>query len=150
MSTMTGRGRTGHKDHLDRFAQVPLFSGLSKKDLEVVARASVQVTVEPGRVLTRQGETGHEFFLISDGSCDVQRDDKTVATLSAGQWFGEMAVLAKSPRNATVVAAEPTTLLVLGQREFLGVLDQVPTIGAKMLRTLAARVRDQESDTVTH
>lgn len=136
--------------YLDNLAQVPLFSGLSRRDLQTVARASDEVTVDTGRVLTKEGEVGHEFFLIVEGSCGVRRGTRKVATLGPGQWFGEMAVLAKGPRTATVIAEEPTTLLVLGQREFLGVLDQVPSVAPKLLRALAERVREVENKSVAH
>jgi CRP-like cAMP-binding protein len=135
---------------LDQLAKVPLFAGLSRKDLQLLARESDQVTVEAGRVLTREGESGHEFFLILDGRCSVRRGNRKIATLGPGQWFGELAVLAKGPRTATVLAEEPTTLLVLGQRELLGILDEVPAVSVKMLRTLAERVRDSGNRSVAH
>jgi CRP-like cAMP-binding protein len=138
----------GKNDHLDKLAQVPLFAGLSRRDLQRIAKASDEVTVEPGRVLVREGEVGHEFFLILDGSCTVKRGTRKVATLANGHWFGEMAVLSKAPRNATVVADVPTTLLVLGQREFFGALDEVPALSTKLLRTLATRLRDADTRNV--
>jgi CRP/FNR family cyclic AMP-dependent transcriptional regulator len=140
----------GKNDQLDHLAQVPLFAELSRRDLQKVAKASDEVTVETGRVLVREGELGHEFFLIMTGSCTVRRGNRKVATLGPGQWFGEMAVLSKAARNATVVADEPSTLLVLGQREFFGVLEDVPNLSTKLLRTLATRLRDADTRNVGH
>jgi CRP-like cAMP-binding protein len=65
-----------------------------------------------------------------------------VADLGPGDHFGELALLDGGPRTATVIARTPLTVLVLGQREFAGVLDSVPGIAHKLLATLATRIRD--------
>lgn len=140
----------GKSNHLDSLAQVPLFADLSRRDLQKIDRASDEVTVDAGRTIVREGEMGHEFFLIKSGSCTVKRGNRKVATLGDGHWFGEMAVLAKAARNATVTADVPTSLLVLGQREFFAVLDDVPELSTKLLRTLATRLRDADARNVGH
>jgi CRP-like cAMP-binding protein len=137
-------------DYLDHLGNVPLFTGLSKRDLQRVAKVSEEVSVEPGRVLVDQGRTGHEFFLILDGTASVRKNSRKTAELGPGQYFGEMALLDRGPRSATVVAESPMTLLVLGQREFSGVLDEVPSMAHKMLATMAGRLRDADSRALTH
>src|SRR5688500_4056150 len=94
----------GKKDLLDQLAAVPLFAGLSKADLQRGAGAADEVAVKPGRVLVEQGRLGHEFFLILDGTAIVRRNDRKVATLGRGSYFGELSLLDKGPRDATVVA----------------------------------------------
>jgi CRP/FNR family transcriptional regulator, cyclic AMP receptor protein len=138
--------------YLDHLAKVPLFSALSKKDLQRVARASDEIDVEAGRVIVDQGRTGHEFFLIVDGRAAVKRNNRKVADLGPGQYFGELALLDRGPRSASVVAETPMTLLVLGQREFTGVLDGVPGMATKILSTMAQRLREADSKaaSVTH
>jgi CRP/FNR family transcriptional regulator, cyclic AMP receptor protein len=138
--------------HLDHLARVPLFSALSKKDLQRVAKASDEIDVEPGRVIVDQGRTGHEFFLIIDGKAAVKRNNRKVTELGPGQYFGELALLDRGPRSASVVAETPMTLLVLGQREFNGVLDGVPGMASKVLSTMAQRLREADSKaaSVTH
>lgn len=138
--------------HLEHLAKVPLFSALSKKDLQRVAKASDEIDVEPGRLIVDQGRTGHEFFLIIDGKAAVKRNNRKVAELSPGQYFGELALLDRGPRSASVVAESPMTLLVLGQREFNGVLDGVPGMASKILSTMAQRLREADSKaaSVTH
>lgn len=137
-------------DYLDHLGNVPLFQGLSKRDLQRVAKVSEEVQVDAGRVLVDQGRTGHEFFLILDGQASVRKNSRKTAELGPGQYFGEMALLDRGPRSASVVAETPMTLLILGQREFSGVLDEVPSMAHKMLATMAGRLRDADSKALTH
>jgi CRP-like cAMP-binding protein len=141
------RGRNAYLDHL---AQVPLFSACSKKDLQTVARAADEVGIKAGKVLVEEGKPGHEFFLILDGKATVLRGKKKVATLGPGQYFGEMALLDRGPRSATVVAETDMDLLVLGQREFSGVVDEVPALAHKLLATMAQRLRESDSRAYSH
>lgn len=136
--------------YLDHLAEVPLFSAATRKDLQRIARASDEVDVAAGRVLVEQGRLGHEFFLILDGTASVRRDNRKVATLEAGQYFGELSLLDKGPRTATVVADTDMKLLVLGQREFLAVLDDVPGLAYKILRIMANRLREADLRNVGH
>jgi CRP/FNR family transcriptional regulator, cyclic AMP receptor protein len=125
----------------DRLAAVPLFSALSKKELTQVDRAADELDVKTGQEIVTQGRTGHEFFLILSGEATVQRDGQDVATLGPDQYFGELALLDRGPRSATVIAKTDMKLLVLGQREFGGLLDSVPGIAAKLLANVAQRLR---------
>jgi CRP/FNR family transcriptional regulator, cyclic AMP receptor protein len=136
--------------YLDHLAEVPLFSAATRKDLQRIARASDEVEVKAGRVLVEQGRLGHEFFLILDGKAVVRRDNRKVAELSAGQYFGELSLLDKGPRTATVVADTDMKVLVLGQREFLAVLDDVPGLAYKILRIMASRLREADLRNVGH
>src|SRR5579871_3680824 len=135
---------------LEQLSQVRLFSAFNKKELGLISRASDEVSVPPGKELVRQGSPGHEFFLILEGECSVRRDGRHVATLKDGDYFGELALLDRGPRNATVVAETPAKLLVLGQREFNGVLDEVPVLAHKMLSIMATRVREADARASTN
>jgi CRP/FNR family transcriptional regulator, cyclic AMP receptor protein len=136
--------------YLDHLAEVPLFSAASRKDLQRIARASDEIEVKAGRVLVEEGRLGHEFFLILDGKANVRRGNRKVAELTPGQYFGELSLLDKGPRTATVVAETDMKVLVLGQREFLGVLDDVPGLAYKILRIMAGRLRDADLRNVGH
>ncbi len=92
---------------LDHLAQVPLFSALSRKELALVAKRAEDVKVDAGRILVSEGSTGSEFFVIIDGEAAVSRKGRKLATLSPGDAFGELALLDKAPRNATVTAISP-------------------------------------------
>jgi len=137
-------------DYLSHLGNVPLFAGLSKRDLQRVGKVSEEVDVDAGRLIVDQGRTGHEFFLILDGTAAVKKNGRKTATLGKGQYFGELALLDRGPRSASVVAETPMTLLVLGQREFSGVLDEVPAMAHKMLATMAGRLRDADTKALTH
>lgn len=130
---------------LDHLSQVRLFSALSKKELTTIGRASDEVKVPAGKVLVEEGSPGHEFFLILDGTATVKKNGRKVATLTTGQYFGEMALLDRGPRSAAVSADTDMTLLVLGQREFSGLLDEIPGLAHKILSTMAARLREADS-----
>jgi CRP-like cAMP-binding protein len=131
--------------HLDHLASVPLFAACSKKELQAVARASDEVALPAGAVLCEQGTVGREAFVILHGTAEVRRNSNKVATVGAGTCVGELALLDHGPRTATVVADTDITVLAIATREFAGILDEVPPIAHKILRSLAARVRDLDS-----
>ena len=136
-------GTLASRNHyLDHLAAVPLFAACSRRDLQRIARASDQTTLEAGRVLVHQGDVGRECFIVLEGKVKVERGGRKIATLGPGACIGELALLDKGPRTATVVAQTPLTVLVLGPREFSGVLDEVPGLAHKLLAALAATVRE--------
>ncbi len=135
---------------LEHLAQVRLFSALSKKELTVIGQACDEVEVTAGTDVVSEGTAGHEFYLILDGSATVKRRGRKVATLGPSQYFGELAILDKGVRTATVTADTPMTLLVIGQREFSAVLDEVPALAHKLLSTMAARLREADERSVSN
>jgi CRP/FNR family cyclic AMP-dependent transcriptional regulator len=135
---------------IEHLSQVKMFSSLNKKELGLVARASELVEVPAGTDVVREGEVGHEFYLIARGSAVVRRGGRKVATLGPGSYFGEMALLDRGPRTATITTAEPTELIVLGQREFMAVLDQLPPGAHQLLVSMAARLREADSRAISH
>ena len=131
--------------YLAHLADVPLFSSCSKRDLQKIARAADELTVEEEREIVTQGATGREAFVVVDGRVTVKRNGRRVTSLGPGACFGELALLDGGPRTASVVTETPTTLLVIGQREFAGLLDEVPGLAHKILTALAARVRELDA-----
>ena len=129
---------------LNHLAQVPLFANCSKKQLQSVAAASIELTVDAGKVLVREGEPGHEAFVIVEGSATVTRKGETIATLGAGDVVGELAPITGGVRTATVTADTSMELLVIGQREFAGLLDEVPGLAVLVLQNLAHRMIELE------
>ena len=125
-------------------SKIWLFSTSSGKDLRTIRKALEEVTVPPGRLLTEQGTIGREFFLIVEGQASVKRNNRKVATLGPGQYFGELALLDRRPRSASVTSDTDMTLLVLGQRQFNGVLDSVPPLSRKLLSAMATRLREAD------
>lgn len=134
-----------HDEKLDHLSRSWLFQTVTKKDLATVARASTEVQVPAGRVLCEEGAVGQEFFLILDGTAAVRRRGRKIAMLSRGDHFGELALLSRLPRNATVTAETDMDLLVLNQREFATVLEEVPRLSAKLLEAMALRLREADT-----
>jgi len=133
---------------LDHLANTWLFSACTKRDLATIGRASEEVTVPRGKVLTEEGKPGHEFFLILEGEASVRRGGRKIAKLGPGRYFGELSLLDRLPRSATVVAETDMTLLVIGQREFSGVIDDVPGLGHRLLSAMASRLREADAKAV--
>ena len=133
---------------IDHLQQVPLFAACSRKDLQLVARRAEDVRVSAGKALVTEGETGHEFFVILEGAAKVSKQGRKVAQLGPGDSFGELALLEKAPRNATVVADSDMELVVLGQREFAGLIDEVPGFARKLLAGMAHRLREADARSV--
>jgi len=133
--------------YLDHLSGIRLFSACTKRDLQKIARATDEIEVEPGRELTVQGEPGHECFVIVDGTASVVIGDRHVAELGPGDHFGELALLDGGPRTATVVALTPMHVLVISQRAFFSLVDEVPGLARKIMVTLAAQVRELDQAT---
>jgi CRP-like cAMP-binding protein len=129
---------------LQHLGDVPLFSALSKKDLQAVARRAELVKAEAGTVIVTEGAAGSEFFVILDGRARVERHGRQVALLGAGGFFGDLALLDRAPRNASVVAETPMELAKVNQRSFDQLLE-LPGFSKKLLAGLARRLREQDA-----
>jgi CRP-like cAMP-binding protein len=140
----------GKDNKLDQLAAVRLFSACNKKELGLIGKASDEIAVPAGKVLCEQGKPGFEFYLILDGTATVKRNGKKVATLEPGRYFGELSLLTRYPRNATVTADSDMELLVLGQREFSGLLDEVPGMAHKVLASMAERLYEADAKSTTN
>ena len=129
----------------EMLARVPLFAGLSKKELGEISGLATPLNLSEGRELTHQGGRGYEFIVVLEGTVEVLIDGKVVATCGAGDFFGEMALLEDRPRTATVVAKTDVTVDVIGRHEFLGLLDQHPLIDEQLRAAMERRLAEDES-----
>jgi putative ABC transport system ATP-binding protein len=102
---------------------VEVFKTLTPTELTQVAERMTKRHYLPDDVVIREGDTGHELFLISEGDVKVERSGREVARLGPGDFFGELALLSGNPRNATVVAADPLETYVLGEADFRAAID---------------------------
>ena len=123
---------------------VPLFEHCSRRDLGKIAEITDERDVEAGKVLITEGDRGREFFVIISGEVEVRRKGRKVATLGAGTYFGEIALLSQQPRTATVTAVAPLRVLVIADRDFVDLLDEIPELWLKVARSLAERVAADE------
>ncbi|MDX6285326.1 MAG: hypothetical protein QOG53_811 [Frankiales bacterium] len=132
---------------IQRLSQVPMFSACSKKDLETLARLADELTIAEGKEIIREGDAGREFYVVMDGKATVKRGGREVGTLGAGDYFGELALLDGQKRDATVVATAPTEVLVIGVREFVTLLEDVPQLTRKLLGGMARRLHELDGST---
>ena len=129
------------QQRIDLLQDVSLFAGCSKSELSKIASLTTEHTVEPGHVLTKQGELGREFFVIVEGTATASRKGKRMAKLGPGSFFGELALLDGGERTATVVADTPMRLLVLSEGEFCNLYFLVPSVARKIIAELGSRLR---------
>jgi CRP-like cAMP-binding protein len=130
------------KASLEHLRNVPLFSSCSTKDLEKIAKAGDEINMPAGTLIVDQGQTGREAFIVLEGTVSVKRNGKKVATLGGGTVVGELSLLDHGPRTATVVCETDCTLMLITQRHFLAVVDDVPALAHKLLASLAGRIRE--------
>ncbi len=124
----------------------PLFEGLTRKQLAQVARLTDDLEVPAGTVLVKEGTRGQEFFIIIDGKAKVTRDGKTVTTFGDGDFFGEIALLERVKRTATVTATTPLRFFVVSQQAFAGVIHADPSVERKVLRAVVRRLTSLSGD----
>jgi CRP-like cAMP-binding protein len=125
---------------IEALKRAPLFEGLSKKELAELARVTDDLKVEPGTVLCREGTLGREFFVIVDGTAEVTRRGKRLATRSGGEFVGEIALIATKTRTATVTATTPLRCFILTRADFRRVLDENPGVQRKVMEALGERL----------
>jgi CRP/FNR family transcriptional regulator, cyclic AMP receptor protein len=133
-------------DKVEALKRAPLFEGLSKKELTQLARVSEDMEISEGTTLTKEGEIGHEFFVILEGETQVKRKGRSLGTRGAGDFIGEIALLEQTPRTATVTAKTPLRVFVLTSKDFHHLLEENPNVERKVLRALAKRVADLSKD----
>lgn len=129
----------------ERLAGIPLFQGLSAKQLAAVDGLVTTTDVPAGRELIHQGASGREFILVVSGEAEVRRDDEVVATRGPGSFFGETALLLDQPRNASVVALTDMTIEVIDRRDFKRLLDENPDLHAPLLEATAQRLAELDA-----
>jgi CRP/FNR family transcriptional regulator, cyclic AMP receptor protein len=124
---------------------VPIFAGLLPSELNRIALVMKPRQAAAGELICTEGDSGHEFYVLADGKAQVERHGRPVARLHAGDYFGELALLDRGPRTATVRVLTNSQLYVLTHQSFAAVLDDVPALAQKLLAAMAAGLRDAES-----
>jgi CRP-like cAMP-binding protein len=129
-------------EHLETLGSVPLFKGLSKRELMSILRSSHAVQFPPGQTIIKEGETGKGFFVLTRGKATVSVDGKKVASLGPGSYFGEMAVLDGGPRTATIIAENLVGTLELTSSALLRVLAKEPDVSRSISTELRRRLEE--------
>ena len=119
---------------------VPLFAECSEGELRKLAAIADELDIREGTVLTREGKTGREFFVLVDGTVRVTKNNRKLADLGPGDWLGEIALLSRAPRTATATTTSPVVALVIVDRDFRQVVAEIPSIAMKMLSCVAGRL----------
>ena len=129
-------------DVVETLGGVPLFQGVKPKELKKLAARMQERTFGEGDTITTEGKSGVGFFVIEDGTAEVVRGEEHVADLGPGDFFGEMALLGDTVRNADVVTSSPMTAMVMTDTAFRSLARRMPDV-AEEIRT-ACRVRTKE------
>jgi CRP/FNR family cyclic AMP-dependent transcriptional regulator len=125
----------------DALAHCSIFSGLSRGELMELAKMTEDLEVEEGKALTREGQSGSEFFVIVDGEVSVTKDGQEIRKMGPGEFFGEIALLEDMPRTATVTAKTPLRFFVLTRQAFRSLLAHQPEIAQKVASELEKRLQ---------
>jgi len=133
----------------DLLAGVPLFSGLSKRQLRRLAEHADVATFREREAIVKEGQLGGTFFVILEGETKVVRGGRTINRLSPGDFFGEISLLDGGPRTADVVATTPVSTIRVFKGAFDRMLAEEPGVAAKILAVVARRLRDSERS-LTH
>jgi CRP/FNR family cyclic AMP-dependent transcriptional regulator len=131
----------GNKALVERLKSVPLFSGCSSRELASLVRFLKEADYPAGRDIVKEGHTGTGLYVILHGETKVVVGDRTRRRLGPGAFFGEISLLDRGPRTATVVADTPVRTLTLSSWNFRAALKEHPTMAVKMLEELARRIR---------
>src|ERR1700730_848383 len=133
------------RSHSPALSKIWFFSAGSASQLRTIRKAIEELIVPAGRVLCEEGTLGREFFFVVDGTASVRRNGRRITTLGPGKWFGELSLLDRMPRSASIVSETPMTLLVLEQRLFNGLRDEMPALSRKLLVAMSQRLREADA-----
>lgn len=124
--------------------RVPLFEGLSKRQLKRIQDLAKEVRYMEGVSIVKEGRPGDSFYVILEGQAKVRRGSRTLTKLVPGDFFGEISLLDGGKRTASVVSETEMALLELTQHSFQRLLRDDPTVALKLMEVLARRVRRTE------
>ena len=132
--------RLGGNQKEDLIRKVPLFARCSRGEVKQIAQIADEIDLDEGTEMTREGAPGREFFVLLEGTAEVERGGQKVNALGAGDFFGEIALISEEPRTATVRASSPVHALVVTARSFRRLIDEQPEIKTSVMEAMADRL----------
>jgi CRP/FNR family cyclic AMP-dependent transcriptional regulator len=142
------RSRKAHDQVTAHLSSVRLFETCGKKELRSIARTAKIVNIHSGTQMITEGDEGNSMYVILAGSCRVTRNGRKLATLGPGASFGELCLLSKGPRTATVVAVTDMEAALITRRQINGLLEKAPSFSRKLLEALSNMVRELDKKVV--
>ena len=130
---------------IDMLSRVPLFSGLEKRDLERIAGSFRERRYRAGDVIASEGHGGAGFFVVGEGTAKVDVGGRQVATLSPGDYFGEIALIDEGARTASVTADTDMTCYAMTLWEFRPIVETDARIAWKLVQALARKLREADA-----
>lgn len=124
-----------------RLKPIPIFAGLSRRELQRVADCADAIDVAAGEHLLVEGRYAFEFFAIETGAAEVIREGSHVADLGPGDVMGEMGALTHGQRSSSVIAKAPTTVIFIRAQDFRHFAEELPALGAEIRRVVDDRTR---------
>jgi CRP-like cAMP-binding protein len=128
-----------------RLTAIPLFASLKKRERKKVAKCADEVDLPEGKCLVDEGDFAYEFFVIEEGTAEVWQGDECLAELGPGDFFGEMGVVGRAQRNASVVATSPITAIVMTGWEFRSVARELPQVADRIRAAIEERGRSLQA-----
>ena len=128
-----------------RVKAIPLFAGLSRKECRALAQRADELDLAEGKTLVREGDWPYEFFSIEEGTVEVRRGEQLLGELGAGDFFGEMGLMADTRRNATVTATTPVRVVVMTAQAFRQTARELPEVAGKIRAAIEERCRALET-----
>jgi CRP-like cAMP-binding protein len=130
---------------VQRLRQIPVFDGLSDKELDRISRSFTERTFPEGQEIAVEGRSGVGFFVIESGQASVSRGGEEIRTLGPGDYFGEMALIDDGPRSADVVATSELRCHGMTAWNFRPLVETNGAIAWPLLQTLVSRLREAEA-----
>ena len=135
----------GSSDISSALGSVSFFAGLNQKQLKMVAESGKEISYKSGDTIVEEGTMGVGFYMVLEGKVEVRKGEKVLASLSKGQFFGEMSLIDEQPRSADVVALQPTKCFTISTWVFSSLVRSHPELAMPMLKELAKRLRNAQS-----
>jgi CRP-like cAMP-binding protein len=125
---------------IELLKKVPLFAHLNKRGLQDVAQIADEIDLPAGKEMATEGDRGREFVVLLEGEAEVTKGGKRINTMKNGDFFGEIALVTKMPRTASVQATTDVHVLVITERAFDSLVKKSPEVARGVAEALAERV----------